>query len=736
MKKSLFLSIIVLLVVTTSCTFDTSGLKPENTTAVCGDGTIDSPEECEPTVNIDTTCIEIGYTGGNLSCTTECTIDKSLCEGSCNNCNEGEEKCGGNSIYFCELNSDGCTNWVLSTNCTDLGTFCSVIGTTAQCEDTCTSNCSFAGETRCLDDVSTEICKVIESNTHSCLVWESNYQCQIGTACNDEGDTATCIECVNCTTELEQKCSIDDHAVETCSSIGINGCTDWVVENCINGGICDPVSLTCTPCNNCTAGTRRCSQDLSSVEVCSQSSNECTYWNQLTDCDPLNFNQCVDNGTTAQCLGVGDDCDIPFTLTPASMPFTYHINNFNSQFDNGLDIQNCQAEIDNRTDMFIQLFLNSGETIHISTTGEFDSMIKVLDGSMACDNTNLCLIGRDTGYREDLYFEAPLSGNYIVVVEAYNETPSTPDFDLNIQYVTSDLCSETEIEPNNSFSNSNSFTASLPSRLCQRMYSDPDVDCATFSLPSGSDSITIVPSSAFDPNHCPGNITVEVYDSSENLILTNEGLSDWCDKMEEIKYPALANLTPGEYTICTNAPEAVNNHVGYSKTAMFISTDRSTILLDEQFSMGDIPGEWGISKNPTNAPKDWQYTNLMGDGSARVESGISTDNSTMNYLLVTPVLDFTTLSSFVKLAFKEKADRSTYNNNDVRSFVYVTNDNLTTWYRLGSFDSDESSWIPRNLDLTRFIGQANIQIIFLFSDTYHYADSYFWEVDDILVYGQ
>lgn len=61
----------------TTCTFDTSGC---TTDPICGDGVIDTGEECDGTDFAGATCLTLGHTGGDLACSpATCLYDETGC---------------------------------------------------------------------------------------------------------------------------------------------------------------------------------------------------------------------------------------------------------------------------------------------------------------------------------------------------------------------------------------------------------------------------------------------------------------------------------------------------------------------------------------------------------------------------------------------------------------------------------------------------------------------------------
>lgn len=94
------------------CRFDTSGCTTP--AAVCGDGMVTPPEQCEPGQPIDANCEAFGGTG-DLGCGADCVFDTSGCEGLADSCEvslgqkAGGTRCASSSSGggVCNFNDNG-----------------------------------------------------------------------------------------------------------------------------------------------------------------------------------------------------------------------------------------------------------------------------------------------------------------------------------------------------------------------------------------------------------------------------------------------------------------------------------------------------------------------------------------------------------------------------------------------------------------------------------------------------
>jgi hypothetical protein len=120
---------------TTSCTLDVSACTAE----FCGDGVRNGSEACDSTDPGSTTCASEGFTAGALACRHDCTLDVSGCTGGCGNgILEGAETCDGADVGDRTCVDEGFTTGVLgclpdcsghdTSRCEDATAACTVDG--------------------------------------------------------------------------------------------------------------------------------------------------------------------------------------------------------------------------------------------------------------------------------------------------------------------------------------------------------------------------------------------------------------------------------------------------------------------------------------------------------------------------------------------------------------------------------------------------------------------------------
>ena len=119
----------------------------------CGNGVIEAGEQCEPSYLKGKACADYGFSGGNLYCNSNCTLNTSGCSGT-NTCGndavENGEVCDGQSIGCTELESS------------------SYISGTA----TCNSSCSGWNTNNCVGNTP-DITTITKSNSISKKQWHN-----------------------------------------------------------------------------------------------------------------------------------------------------------------------------------------------------------------------------------------------------------------------------------------------------------------------------------------------------------------------------------------------------------------------------------------------------------------------------------------------------------------------------------------------------------------------------------
>lgn len=224
------------------CTIDFSQCSPFS--ELCGNGIIESNEDCDIYLPVGTDCTDFGYQSGTLTCQPSCRFDISQCEGLCpEECIEGEKICAENSINLCTATSD-CNEWVVHENCSIQSSICIDDGYgNAICASGCQYPCENEGETICSDDnLSVKTC--IYNETSDCYGWTfescGDFQCIIS------GTLAMCeTPCITeCDLELDNlRCR--NEKVQICSEIEA-GCFRWAdYYDCGLPSICNPSDFSC-----------------------------------------------------------------------------------------------------------------------------------------------------------------------------------------------------------------------------------------------------------------------------------------------------------------------------------------------------------------------------------------------------------------------------------------------------------------------------------------------------------
>jgi cysteine-rich repeat protein len=248
------------------CTFVTSSCSG----VVCGDGVIEGDEECD-TNNLDNrTCLTFGFSGGSLACSDTCEYDISACtgEGCGDGMKNGDEDCDGDDLG--------------DMSCIDL----EFAGGTLGCNLDCTYDTSQCETpTDCGDGVV-----------------EGNEECDDGGESVDCDADCTVAECGDATTNATagEECDDGGESVDCNADCTVAECGDGVLnttagEECDGGGETQDCNADCTP-TSCGDGV-----------VNGTAGEECDDGN-TDDCDGCDSN-CIEEVCGDSILDCGEECD-------------------------------------------------------------------------------------------------------------------------------------------------------------------------------------------------------------------------------------------------------------------------------------------------------------------------------------------------------------------------------------------------------------------------------------------
>ncbi len=225
---------------------------------LCGNGMIDAPEECDGANLNAMDCVSLGFSGGTLTCTSQCIYDKSMCT---------SPKCGDSNVdpgEECDCGQQGanCTAAQLKNMmCTSLpspngGNYSA--GTLA-----CNSpgSCSYnkAACTYCGDAVKNgpEVCDTADLGGQSCQsqgFTGGSLSCSPTCSFN----TGACTNCGNGQVDANEQCDGANFGGKTCASVDPNKFAGGTLS--CSGG-CDSISTAGCNSGNCcnTGGAGACS---------------------------------------------------------------------------------------------------------------------------------------------------------------------------------------------------------------------------------------------------------------------------------------------------------------------------------------------------------------------------------------------------------------------------------------------------------------------------------------------
>lgn len=392
---------------------DDDGGNNNQSQAVCGDGRTEGAESCDGSDLGGESCASLGFFGGTLSCAASCAFNTSLCEPDwCGNDVAGtEEECDGVDLRFatcesegfaggqmacdadCELDLSGCLAVYCGSGAIEGSEACD--GNDLGGED-CESQGYDLGTLACLTDCTAFDIMGCYYSTCGNDTIEGNEDCDGvslgGATCQSLGQDGGTLVCTNCHYDL--------------SGCWTQVCGDDVVQP---GEVCDGTDLDGETCQSQSfdGGTLAC----------------------LGDCSGFDTSGCMNQGT-------GESCSDLYTVQ--TFPHTADGTDITVDFADDHDFTGTGCGTGNGAEAVFAVDLTAGEQIKLDQVGGLDAVIRVLD---TCDATADCLLSSDTP-EIDLFFTAPATGTYYVVLEAWSSSPVTTDYDFTITLVPPEDCGD------------------------------------------------------------------------------------------------------------------------------------------------------------------------------------------------------------------------------------------------------------------------------------------------------
>ena len=203
--------------------------------ADCGNGAVDTGEDCDGADLGGADCVSQGFVGGTLSCNASCQFDTAACTNCGNDTKEGTEVCDGTDVG--------------TDDCTTIGQ--GFIGGTLACAAGCgafdTSGCTAPPNCGNGNIDGAEDCDGANLNGKNCDTATGGTLTQGTLACTGGCvfDTSGCSSCGNDTQEGSEICDGTDLDMKTCATEG------FVSGTLACGALCDKFDTSgCSSCGN------------------------------------------------------------------------------------------------------------------------------------------------------------------------------------------------------------------------------------------------------------------------------------------------------------------------------------------------------------------------------------------------------------------------------------------------------------------------------------------------------
>ena len=360
--------------------------------SACGNGTVDTGEECD---GIAPDCTELGFDGGTAFCSFDCTLNTESCTNTSTNCGNGVvdigESCDGGDLQ--------------GSNCTNFG----YTGGFLSCSPACELDFSLCTQT----------------NPASCgnNVIEAGEACDgadlDGQSCTSLGFDSGTLRCTGC-------------AFNTASCISTGSvCGNGIIET---GEVCDGFNVSGFTCVDFSAasGTVRCNPDCLDYDLSGCVAD--TFCgdgvvNGFETCDGFDFgtDSCFAQGFAGGSLSCLSDCSTDYTgcsdtATNLCDPFSATTLRTPATLNDSLT--GFEPTDGPRAGSFFNVYamsLTAGRTVNITMTATgagFDTYL-FLYGGAACGELAFDDDGASTANDSLLVYTPPTTGTYYLIATTY-----------------------------------------------------------------------------------------------------------------------------------------------------------------------------------------------------------------------------------------------------------------------------------------------------------------------------